>query len=183
MKASLRLRHRVRIFLAPVALSDQAHSPWSIRCLALTALLMAGCIPARLSEYEILSSQPTPQTWDLNKVWSLVVLDKDGKISQTLTVKFTDAAEKTCTSGEWKRLEILGERPAPHPSFLGRPAYTLEGRAIHIGLTPNLCDAYTDLRGSLTELGMSGTVETVSLFGGERLGRFYGIQVILADGV
>lgn len=44
-------------------------------------------------------------------------------------------------------------------------------------LTSNLCDAYTDLRGELTETGFVGVQKTGGMLGGTEIGSVYGVRI------
>lgn len=113
----------------------------------------------------------------MNQPWVLVILDNEGSIKQRITVKFTDSDADTCASDEWRMVEIVDEYPHRSGSFLGEPAYYLNGAALIVDLSANLCDAGYELKGQLTEAGVSGEHYPVSMFGGEKQGNFYGVPV------
>ena len=144
--------------------------------LILAMIVLAGCVTRPVSEYQRLAAIPTPAAWKVGVPWVVIVLDKKGQISRSMTIRFTDRQAKACASGSWKELEILAQQPPAHPQFLGVPAYELEGSAMLIDLTSNLCDASTMLRGSLSDAGISGTYGTETPRGGEMLGEFHAVR-------
>jgi len=148
--------------------------------LLLLAAILGGCASAKLTEWEIAQAEPRPESWNPGSIWTLVLVDQDETIIRTLTVRFTDEiATKSCIGGDWKKLEILTERP-PRPSGLfaePEPAYWTEGSLMMIDLTANFCDNYTPLLGRLTAIGLTGEHGTEHMLGGETIGRFYGAPV------
>ncbi len=147
----------------------------SLFILALLASILSAC--ASTSDYQRWTSQPTPAVWKARSTWVLVLLDEEGEVARSLTVRFTDQRADSCTEGDWRRVEILAERPARHPSYLGKPAYELHGSALTIDLSANLCDNYYTLRGRLTENGVSGSHASGGMFGGKVLGTFHGAPI------
>ncbi len=61
--------------------------------------------------------------------------------------------------------------------FLGEAAYEVVGAAILIDLSANICDAGYELRGRISETGVEGIHQPVSMFGGDVVGRFYGMPL------
>ncbi len=145
--------------------------------LSFTCILIFGCSSTKLTPYEAWSSLETPAAFSESELWVFVILDNDGAIKQRLTLKFADAAAETCASDEWKKIEIIDEHPQRSSSFLGEPAYYLNGAALIVDLFANLCDAGYELKGQLTDAGIHGEHYPVSMFGGEIQGRFYGVPV------
>ncbi|WHI52936.1 hypothetical protein P3339_09295 [Microbulbifer sp. MLAF003] len=150
--------------------------------------VISGCLSheereyqAYIREYNRIIANPAPSTWKLDTPWSLVLLDESSKIVETMQVEFTSLAAKTCTSGDWRRLRVIEAnsevQAIANSGFIPEPAYTLTGSYLVIDLNANICDAGNELRGEITELGISGTRQTVHMFGGEKLGRFVGIRV------
>ena len=146
------------------------------RALILAMMMLAGCVTSPVSEYQRLAAIPTPDTWKIGEPWVVIVLDKKGRIFRSMTIRFTDREARTCTSGNWKELEILAQQPPAHPQFLGMPAYELEGSAMLIDLNSNLCDASMMLRGRVSDAGISGTYGTETPWGGEILGQFHAVR-------
>jgi hypothetical protein len=109
-------------------------------------------------------------------------LDRRGQLARTLTVRVTEAPAETCTSGDWRRLEVLSERPQRRvpthvPDFGSQPAWELEGSALIIDLNARYCDVAYVLRGHLTAVGVQGTHGGETPWGSETVGRFYGAPV------
>ena len=136
-----------------------------------------GCTSNRSSQHAAWTAQPTPNYWDLETLWVFSLLDEHGQIKTVLTVRFTDIPADACASGDARELQIVHQEPPPHPAFLGEPAYWLEGRALTIDLTSNLCDAYTELRGELTETGFVGVRTTSGMIGSTEIGSVYGARI------
>ena len=144
----------------------------------LAVAALASCASHKPSEYERLSAMPAPASWTTNSVWTFAILDKKQSLIQSMTVRLTDKKGESCSSGDWRHVEILSQQPPPHPQFLGIPAYELRGRVFLMNLTANVCDMDNDLRGDLTETGIAGTYCAGSFLGGECIGSFYGVQVL-----
>lgn len=145
--------------------------------LGFTCILALGCSSTRLNTYQTWSLLETPTVFRESELWVFVILDKDDAIKQRLTLKFSDAVAESCASDEWKKIEIVDEHPQRSDSFLGKPAYYLNGAALIVDLSANLCDAGYELKGQLAEAGIHGEHYPVSMFGGEIQGRFYGVPV------
>ena len=140
-------------------------------------MLAIGCSSTPPYPYKVWSSLETPSIFSMNEPWVFVILDNEGSIKQRLTLKFTDAVADTCASDEWRIVEVVDEYPRRSGSFLGEPAYYLKGAALIVDLSANLCDAGYELKGQLTDAGVSGEHYPVSMFGGEKQGNFYGVPV------
>jgi hypothetical protein len=139
--------------------------------------LLASCVVKGPSQYEIWASQPTPNTWAIESDWVLILLDQDEKIIRSLIVRVLNQDANTCSSGDWKQLKILDEQPARSSNFAGKPAYKLKGSALTIDLSANLCDAGYELRGQLTNVGVVGIHQPISMFGGEVVGSYFGVPL------
>lgn len=156
---------------------------------ALLVLLTAGaasCASGPSFDFEQLSFQPTPVSWDLPSVWAFVVVDKKGRMVGSMTLRFTDQPAETCIGGDWKKVEILRSSGDPKrkggtaafvPLGVAQPSYSLKGRALQIGLTANICDAYDEFTGELSERGFVGRFTSSGLFYHEEFGTVYGAEV------
>ena len=140
-------------------------------------LSLVGCVSNQPSQYEIWAEQPTPKYWDLESVWAFSLLEGDGQIGSVLTVRFTSLPANTCSGDDARILEIIHNEPPLHPAFLGEPAYWLDGRSLIIDLTSNICDAYTELRGELTDTGFVGSQHVGGMLGGKEIGPVYGVRI------
>ena len=143
----------------------------------LVLLFLVGCASKTPNDYLIWASLPTPGVFQDNVKWSLFLLDKQGAIIRSMVVEFTQDTTQTCSSGDFKKLKIISEYPERSELFLGEPAYEIKGAALIIDLSANLCDAGYELRGKVSGVGVEGYHQPVSMFGGEVVGRFYGVPV------
>ena len=150
------------------------------------AFILFGCASTAEREYEEYAQEhqrmiasATPSIWSLSRPWTFVLLDNSVKVTRVLKLEFTDSPAETCASGEWRKIRIIDQDPTPEATsslgFTKEPAYILQGSFLLIDLHSNLCDAGLELRGELTNLGVSGTQQTVELFGGKELGTFVGV--------
>jgi hypothetical protein len=139
--------------------------------------VLAGCSMHGVSEYERWTTMPTPSSWMPSSTLTLAIVDKKDHFIRTLTVLLTDDKGESCASGEWRHAEILAQQPPRNPEFMGVAAYSIEGRAFIMDLTANICDNYHELRGQISEEGVAGVYTEGGMFGGETLGRFYGVRV------
>lgn len=145
----------------------------------LILLLLVGCASKAPSGYSTWASQPTPKVFQSSSKWSLFLLDKKGAIIRSMVVEFSQDSIQTCSSGEFKKLKIISEYPERSKLFLGEPAYEIRGAALIVDLSANLCDAGYELRGKVSDIGVEGDHQPVSMFGGEVVGRFYGMPLRL----
>lgn len=150
-----------------------------MRTIVFLALIVStsACNTTAFSEYQNWASKPTPEYWNTETDWAITLLDGDGRIHRTLTVRFTDKTVETCAREGARQLEILHEVPEPSPNFIGEPAYWLSGSALIMDLTANLCDAYTELHGELTDTGFVGYWQYVGMLGTTVVGPVYGVRV------
>ena len=144
---------------------------------ALVIFGSVGCTTVKVSDFQRWASVPTPSVWKVGSTWALVLLDKDGSIYRTLTVRISNERAESCLAGDWKVLEILEERPKLHDKIPPTAAYLLEGSALMIELEPGFCDAYYLMYGHLTELGVSGTHGWQAMYDAETVGLYYGAPV------
>lgn len=143
--------------------------------LAVVASLTA-CFTAKPSQYQTWASDPAPDYWSLRAVWAFMAVRDDDQIERSMTIRFTDAVAETCESGDWKTVEIIEQSPLRDPRFVGEAAYLLNGRALQINLTANICDNYTLYSGELTKNGFVGIQRVGHMLGGEDIGPVYGIR-------
>ena len=117
--------------------------------------------------------------WKPGDIWSIILLDREGNIVRSLVIRITEEPATSCMGGEWKRLKVLADSPAPDLAYKGQPAYEITQRELNIDLSIDVCDGYYPLHGQLTPLGIQGTHGTLGLAGGNTLGKFYGVPVNL----
>lgn len=118
-------------------------------------LLMAGCTATlnstqqiRLREVELLMSQPTPSDWHPGSVWSFVQSGEDGSPVLKATFRVTDESAETCSSGNWRALELV-EGEVGDGSIQLTHAYSVSGRLLTLDLTGG-CD-FGQIQGALSD--------------------------------
>lgn len=136
-----------------------------------------GCASQTPSEHERLTVLQTPASWKANSFWTIAVVDSKQRLIQSMTLRLTEGKGESCTNEDWYRAEVLAQEPAQHPQFQGMAAYQVTGRAFVLNLTANLCDSDNELRGELSETGVSGSYWSGGPLGGEFIGTFYGVMV------
>lgn len=144
---------------------------------ALTGCVTTDSYVEESNRYQYLISQPIPKSWRVGEPWLFTVTDGRGKTTLSMTLKFTDRIATSCTSGEWKQIEVIEEIPAPSAQSIAKPAYSLEGEALTISLTSNICDVNVELKGELTDNGFSGKFYSGGMLGGEVLGLASGHRI------
>jgi hypothetical protein len=121
--------------------------------------------------YKELSSQPTPPQWAVGVQWRIEIDPLDGHSPSVIVFRITDIPEtSTCQSGDWRRLDVVSASGvAPRA-----PAYSVQGRNLHILISTGLCDAYDEVSGELNPSGFDGWRESSGMFGSSRTGRVAG---------
>ena len=110
-----------------------------------------------------LAAQPTPPEWRVGAIWRFVTTAPPGKPQPaTVTVRVTHDAAQSCSAdvdwkNEWRKL-VLVDSKAPL-----QPIYQVEGRALQINVTGEICDAYDDIDGVLTGGEFKGRRSTSGL--------------------
>jgi hypothetical protein len=155
------------------------------RIFVVAAVAVIAACAHKLSEYERLAAMTEPANWAADSIWAFSLIDKQGNLFHSMTVKLTDESVQACAGGDWQRVEVLSQQPASHPQSLAVPAYTLKGRAFWLNFTANVCDESQDLRGELTEAGISGNQcygswfdAPVNEYRGECIGSFYAVRIL-----
>lgn len=109
-------------------------------------------------------------------MWVFVVVD-EAKTVGSIVLRFTDVPAKACVGGEWKRVEVLRRSGVLSELISSAEAsYELNGRALTIGLSNNICDAYNDLRGELSDTGFAGRFISEGMYYHEDHGSVYGAR-------
>lgn len=120
-------------------------------------LLCAGCAATRpgnpihdrpIEENEHLISEPTPSEWKAGSVWTFVQYGDDGSTALDVTFRVTDKPAQTCSSGDWRELELVKGRIADG-SVRFRQAYSVSGRLLTLDMT-GWCDL-GKIQGALSE--------------------------------
>jgi hypothetical protein len=144
--------------------------------MCITAVCVAGEVD-RVSEREFerqwrwdqerhkkLASKPTPREWRAGAVWRFVTTPLPGKAKPaSLTFRVTDQSGVSClASSGWKdvwRKFVLVDGKVP----FGSPIYQVEGRALQINLSGDMCDAYDIIEGVFTDGDFMGQRTTFGL--------------------
>jgi hypothetical protein len=93
-------------------------------------------------------SEPTPSDWKTGSVWNFVQYGEDGSAVLNATFRVTDNSAQTCSSGDWRELEIV-EGQVGDGSVKLRQAYSVSGRLLTLDLT-GWCDI-GEIQGALSE--------------------------------
>jgi hypothetical protein len=140
------------------------------------AVCLAGDIEKR---HKALASQPTPSEWHAGAVWRFVTTPPAGKPKlEILTFRVTNRPGVSCLAGGgwkdvWRKFIVLGG----HVPF-GPPIYQVEGQALEINLSGDMCDAYDVIDGVLTGAEFQGERRTFGMGApGEILGKVRGSHV------
>ena len=129
------------------------------------------------SDYEKLSRETPPASWNASD-WVFVALGEDNKVTRSLTLRFTNEPAETCIHGDWKKAEILGDTKETSLTSAAEPAYMLNGRALTVGLSANICDNYEEFQGELSAKGFAGEHYVYGLDFFENYGTVYGARFI-----
>jgi hypothetical protein len=123
----------------------------------------AGCLAADTEkEHKALALQSTPREWHTGAVWRFVTTPRAGKPKpEALTFRVTDHPGVSCLGGwkgVWRKFVVV----QGHVPF-GTPTYEVEGRALHINLSGDMCDDYDIIDGVLTGSEFTGRRTTFGL--------------------
>jgi hypothetical protein len=131
---------------------------------AIFTLISAVCFAGDAGKrHKELASQPTPRQWHAGAIWRFVTTAAPGKPQPpTITLRITDDPATSCSAGggwkdKWRRLAIV-EGKAPLV-----PIYQVEGRALQINVTGEICDAYDFIDGVLSDGEFKGSRATDGL--------------------
>jgi hypothetical protein len=95
-----------------------------------------------------LMSMPTPADWQVGSTWSFIRFSEDGSPTLEVTFRVTDNPVKTCSSGDWRELELV-DGHIGNGSIPFKQAYSVSGRLLTIDLTGG-CDL-GGVQGALTD--------------------------------
>jgi hypothetical protein len=138
-----------------------------LKPLTFLVLLAATSIAADDREekhHKSLTAQPTPREWRPGSVWHFVTTPRPGKPKpEILTLRVTNEPGVSCLAGSgwkdvWRRFVVIGG----HVPF-GPPIYQVEGRALEINLSGDMCDAYDIIDGVLSGGNFTGRRTTFGL--------------------
>ena len=145
-----------------------------LKLVATLTFIAAVCLAADTEkQHKALASQPTPREWHAGAVWRFVTKPRAGKPKpEILTFRATDQSGVSCLGG-WKdvwRKFVVVEGHVPS----GPPIYQVEGRALQINLSGDMCDAYDIIDGVLTGTEFRRERRIFGLGGGEVVGTVRG---------
>ncbi len=147
-----------------------------LTAIAITACAGNSAVTKRLERYRILSAEPTPADWQAGAVWTFVTIDRSGN-KDTLTFRVSNAEAQTCTSGDWRALELLEGEVGSLGEVPSKPAALVEGRNLRINLTSNWCDVDNDLKGELLGSTFTGKRTVGGPTGSTLIGEIQGWRV------
>src|ERR1700738_1068633 len=141
-----------------------------LKLVAIFTVTAGMCLAADTEkQHKALASQPTPREWHAGAVWRFVTTPRSGKQKpEILTFRVTEQGGVSCL-GCWKnvwRKFVIVEGHVPS----GPPTYQVEGRALLINLSGDMCDAYDTIEGVLTGAEFRGERRSFGLGGGEVVG-------------
>jgi len=145
-----------------------------LKLLAASTLVAAACLAVDSEkQHKALASQPKPRAWHAGAVWRFVTTPSAGKAKpDVLTFRVTDQPGVSCLGGwkdVWRKFVIV----EGHVRF-GTPTYEVEGRALHMNLSGDMCDDYDIIDGVLTGPQFTGERRSFGLGGGEVIGKVQG---------
>ena len=145
-----------------------------LKLLATSTLIATACLAADSEkQHKVLASQPTPREWHTGAVWRFVTTRSAGKTKpEVLTFRVTDQPGVSCLGGwkdAWRKFVIV----EGHVRY-GTPTYEVEGRALHMNLSGDMCDDYDIIDGVLTGTQFTGERRSFGLGGGEVTGKVQG---------
>lgn len=127
--------------------------------------------------FEVYSNISLQDSWQENAKWAFVLLNEQGEISRSIVLRFTDETANSCTAGDYKKIEILQERPLRSKLYLGEAAYTQVGSLINIDLAANLCDAGHQLIGKIKNQGIDGKHFLIDISEEDNENYFYAMKL------
>ncbi len=145
----------------------------------LASALLTSCAskePTHGGDYKVLSARPTPRDWKPGAVWTFVTAKKSG-VTESLTVRMTDEIAKTCTSGVWRKLQVVRGRVPQLGGEPTQPACMVEGSFLWISLLAPWCDIDDDIRGRLEGNTFTGDRTQGGMMGSDLVGTVRGWRV------
>jgi hypothetical protein len=115
-------------------------------CFLLLAACGTGCCSSRwqkaAEEYARPTSEPTPAQWRVGSTWNFKQFARNGSTVLDVTFRLTDKPVETCSSGDWRELELIEGQP--HGQLGGGrfetvKAYSVTGRLLLLDFT-GWCD-------------------------------------------
>jgi hypothetical protein len=151
------------------------------RCLLAIAAsgLLVSCAskePSHGGDYKLLAARPTTRDWAPGAVWAFVTTRKSGT-TESLTLRVTDEIAQSCTSGTWRKLQVVSGRVPQLPGGASQPAYLVEGAFLWINLLAPSCDIDDYIRGRLESKKFAGDRTQGSMMGSDVVGTVRGWRV------
>jgi hypothetical protein len=152
-----------------------------IRCVfaILGSVLLASCVskePSHGGDYKILAARPTPRDWRAGVVWTFVTAKRSGE-RDVLTFRVTHEIAKTCTSGTWRRLQIVSGHVPQEGDVVPQPAFMIDGSFLWIDVNAPWCDADDYIRGRLEGDTFTGDRTVGGPMGSDLVGPVQGRRV------
>jgi hypothetical protein len=124
-----------------------------LKLVAIFTFVAAVCLAGDTEKrHKALASQSTPPEWRAGAVWRFVTTTPPGKPKPAiLTFRVTAEPGVSCSyllgwKDVWRKFVVIeGNTP-----FDRQPVYQVEGRALQINLSGDMCDAYDTIEGVLT---------------------------------
>ena len=149
---------------------------WLLGAAFLSGCAHPGAVTKQFERYRLLASEPTPEEWQAGAVWTFVTTDQRGN-KETLTFRVSSAMAETCTSGDWRTLELLEGEAGSLTGVPSKPAALVEGRNLWINLTSNFCDVDNDLKGELLGSTFTGERRHGGMMGSTFVGNIQGQRI------
>jgi hypothetical protein len=151
------------------------------RCVfAMLAILLFASCTTRVSrhtwDYKPLSTRPTPRDWKPGAVWTFVSTRKRGE-TESFTFRVTGEIAQTCSSGTWRKLEVIRGRIPQVEGGRTQPAFTVEGSFLWISLLAPWCDIDDDIRGGVDRSTFTGDRSQGGMMGSDIIGTVRGWRV------
>lgn len=106
---------------------------------------------------------PDSGNWEVGSVWRLTLTENAQKRSREITFEVESIPANSCLGGDWKKLKILTSNYAG----VSEPAWSLRGNSVRVLIASDICDAYDQVQGSIsngrfggphTEFGIGGSI-------------------------
>jgi hypothetical protein len=136
----------------------------------ISAGLLVGCANAERPP------RTSAGSWRHGAVWTFVTTESSGA-SSSFTFRVTNLCAKTCTSGDWRKLELIS---GPLPQLHDHPAhaaFSLEGSLLSIDLLAGWCDVDDRIAGSINGETFVGNRAQGGMMGRDVVGTVRGWRV------
>ena len=137
---------------------------------------LSGCTNSYFNEHQRIVNRSTPPVFTEFSKWQFHILDPEGQWLGSMTLAFQEQSVETCTSGDWKKADLLDSTidsfPMTGAMFTtsggkSKYAYLVEGAFLWIDLHADICDSNIMLKGELLENGAVGVVRYSTPFPGK----------------